>query len=78
MKSGVSPMAETTRLYQQIMDEELEPLPSPNPNNHQPILVPTMRNAFFGRTIEIVQTIDLLTRQQEHAPRLLTLTGPRW
>ncbi|NIO69801.1 MAG: AAA family ATPase, partial [Anaerolineae bacterium] len=67
---GVEPAAETTRLYEQIRDGELEMpvLPQVAARKHN---LPAQVTSFIGREREIGEVKQLLA-----ATRLLTLTGP--
>ena len=70
---GTSPADETTSLHAEIVAQTLA---SPADMAAPLLQIPALRNQFFGRTIELVQTIDLLTQSDVHAPRLITYTGP--
>ncbi len=72
---GVEPAAETTRLYEQIQQGELEPEPaarSAGPPVHIWNL-PASPTPFFGRTDELAALEAMLANP---ATRLVTLTGP--
>jgi predicted ribonuclease YlaK len=68
---GVEPAAETRRLYQQIRDEVLEPLPSAL-HQHQHNL-PAQSRPFIGREATLAKIEQCL---KDPDCRLLTLIGP--
>ncbi len=61
---GVLPMAATTAVYESIRNEMKSP-----PHN-----IPAALNPFFGRTVDLLTLIELLT-SAEGTPRLITLSG---
>ncbi len=71
---GVEPAAETTKLYEQIRDGELEvPAPPSAPHPRPPHNLPASLIPFVGREAELAEIED---RLQDPACRLLTLVGP--
>ncbi|MDQ5851245.1 MAG: AAA family ATPase [Chloroflexota bacterium] len=66
---GVEPAPETTTLYEQIRDTELDAVARLDDTGR----VPAPSTPFIGREAELAQLADLL---QHPACRLITLTGP--
>ena len=69
---GVEPAVETTQLYEQIRDGELE-IPVPLPAVTRKHNLPAQLTPFVGREAELAEIAE---RLQDPACRLLTLVGP--
>ncbi|MFZ0015366.1 MAG: BTAD domain-containing putative transcriptional regulator, partial [Acidimicrobiia bacterium] len=75
---GVSPLEETTELYEAILDEDLPPAPSlPRPvkTHHRP---PTSRPAELLDRVEAVGEIEQAVDEARSESRLLVITGDSW